>query len=184
VTEEGHPWIGAAEPVLEILEYSDYQCPHCRRGHDEMRQLIAANAETIRLVHRQFPLDHHCNMALSRPFHPQACRYAMLSYCAQQQGRFWEANDFLFAQGRRKQPVTSGELAAGINIDLAALESCMSSNDAKLAIQHDLEAGRALQIRGTPTFVVNGVTYPGRVPRDVIDAALGGSARPRPARRR
>jgi len=93
---------GAARPALTVVEYSDYQCPHCRRGHDELRGLVREHPERVRLVHRDYPLDHHCNDLLKRPFHPQACRYAVLAHCAGEQGRFWEANDVLYSLGRRR----------------------------------------------------------------------------------
>jgi protein-disulfide isomerase len=175
-TAGGHPWIGGEQPLLEIEEFSDYQCPHCRRGHDEMRRIVADFPGKVRLVHRNFPLDQECNSALQRPFHPYACRYARLAYCAMRQGRFWEANDFLFSEGRRRVPVAADELAGALGLDADKLGACVAGDEARRAIEHDLEAGRALHIRGTPTFVVGGEIYPGRVPADVISAAL--SARP------
>jgi len=171
-TPGGHPWIGAAEPVLVITEYSDYQCPHCQRGHDDVRKLIASHPDRVRVVHRQYPLDQQCNSAILQPFHPYACRYARLSHCAQEQGKFWEANDYLFANGRRRFPVTQEELVRNLDLDQDALRACVEGDEADQAVQRDLEAGRALGIRGTPTFVVRGETYPGRIPPEIIEAAL------------
>jgi uncharacterized membrane protein/predicted DsbA family dithiol-disulfide isomerase len=172
VTREGFPWIGAREPILTIAEFSDYQCPHCSRGHDEMRKLIAAHPDTVRLVHRHFPLDQKCNRMLSRPFHPHACKYALLAYCAERQGRFWEANDYLFANGRRENPVTVRELAAAIGIEAAAVERCVKGAEASRSIERDLDAGQSFNIQGTPTFIIEGRTYTGQIPEDVLSAAL------------
>jgi protein-disulfide isomerase/uncharacterized membrane protein len=171
-TEEGHPWIGATEPVLVIEEYSDYQCPHCQRGHGEVRKLIQAHPDRLRLIHRNYPLDQACNSMLKRAFHPDACRYASLAYCAQQQGRFWEANDYLFTHGRRNLPVTAKELASSVGLDRDDLLDCVDADRGRQAIQLDLQAGQALHIRGTPTFVIGGETYPGRVPAEVVESAL------------
>jgi len=179
-TPEGHPWIGARTPALEIVEYSDYQCPHCPRAHDEIRKLVLAQPERVRLVHRQYPLDHKCNAALRRPFHPHACAYARMAWCAQAQGRFWEANDFLFANGRHRVPVTPADLAAGAGLDAAKLDTCLGGQEVGLAIQKDLAAGRALQIHGTPTFVVGGETYPGRIPPEVLAPAPAPATGPPP----
>jgi protein-disulfide isomerase/uncharacterized membrane protein len=172
-TSEGHPWIGARNPVLVIEEFSDYQCPHCRKGHLEVRKLLRDHPEDVRLIHRHFPLDHHCNTRVNRPFHLNACRYAALSYCAKQQGRFWEANDYLYNYGLRREPVTPRELSTAVQIEANELLACLDGDDAARAIADDLAAGRALQIGGTPTFVVDGRTYPGRVPPEVIAAQLG-----------
>jgi len=175
-TPEGHPWIGARDPVLVIEEFSDYQCPHCRKGHHEIRRLLQSHPEDVRLVHRHFPLDHHCNARVNKPFHLNACEYAAMSYCAKQQGRFWEANDYLYNYGLRREPVTPRELSTAVELELDELLACLDGDDAGRALAADLAAGRALQIRGTPTFVVDGLTYPGRVPPEVIAAKLGLSA--------
>ena len=172
-TPEGLPWIGARQPRLTITEFSDYQCPHCRRGHDDQRRLIREHPDTVRLVHRHFPLDVQCNDSLQRPFHPFACRYAVLAHCAGEQGRFWEANDLLYAEGHRKEAIPLADLAGVIGADAAALEACAKSEEATASVRADLAAGRALRIQGTPTFVIGDRTYPGRVPPDVVAAALG-----------
>jgi protein-disulfide isomerase/uncharacterized membrane protein len=172
-TEDGHPWIGSNLPALEIIEYSDYECPHCLRGHHELRELVEAYPDKIRLIHRHFPLDMACNEGLSRPFHEHACAYARMAYCAQQRGRFWEANDYLFEHGRRTKPITIAELAGALRLSGQALEECVASNSARQAILDDLASGRAQGIRGTPSFVVDGEVYPGRIPPDVLLRSLG-----------
>ena len=53
---EGAHWIGARRPVLEIVEFSDYQCPYCKRGHTDVRSLVEMVPDKIRLIHRHFPL--------------------------------------------------------------------------------------------------------------------------------
>jgi protein-disulfide isomerase/uncharacterized membrane protein len=175
-TPDGHPWIGSRDPVLVIEEYSDYQCPHCRKGHDEIRKLLLEHPTDVRLVHRHYPLDHHCNSMVNRPFHVNACEYASMSYCALRQGRFWEANDYLYTQGRRRDPVKPRELAGAVDLELDELDACLNGDAPGRAIEEDLAAGRSLQIRGTPTFVVDGRIYPGRLPPEVINTKLGLSA--------
>jgi protein-disulfide isomerase len=171
-TPEGHPWIGAGEPVLVVEEFSDYQCPYCQKGHDQMRKLVQDHPDRVQLVHRNYPLDQSCNGQLKRPFHPYACQYAAMAVCAQKQGRFWEANDYLFSKGRRRKPVTVGELAWVTKIKADRLAECVDSQETARHIQHDLEAGRALNIRGTPTYVIGDRSYPGAIPPDVLSAAL------------
>jgi protein-disulfide isomerase len=172
VTPEGHAWIGALKPVLTITEFSDYQCPYCKRGHEEMRKLIKANPDKIRLVHRHFPLDNSCNSQLQRPFHPFSCTYARFAYCAQKANRFWEANDLLYTKGRRRDLFAPWELAAALKIRKSNLLACEKSPEAAAAVKSDLEAGQALKIRGTPTFVIGDRTYPGFIPPEILDAAL------------
>ncbi len=177
-TDEGHPWIGAKNPLVEIIEFSDYQCPHCQRGHDELRRLLEEHPETVRLVHHHYPLDNACNPTLDRPFHPNACAYARMAYCAQQQGKFWDANDYLYMNGRRRVPITVEELAEATGLRRDALASCVRSASAERAIARDLELGRGLGIRGTPTFKLGNDLYPGRIPPDVVERALQRAAAP------
>ncbi len=161
-TPEEFHWIGARAPVLDITDFSDYQCPHCRRGHNEIRALIGKYPDKVRLVHRHYPLKRH----------RFAFDYSKMAYCAGRQERFWEANDYLFEHGRRREAVTPKELADAVNIDTANLAVCVESNPAKQAVLKDLAAGKALNIRGTPAYVIGSRVYPGRIPKEVIASAL------------
>jgi uncharacterized membrane protein len=159
---EGAHWIGARKPTLEILEFSDYQCPYCLRGHAEVRSLVEMVPDKIRLVHRHFPLRSH----------PQAFNYAVLAYCAGRQNRFWEANDYLFTNGRRKTPVTAGELSAALRIEASTLSTCMAGDTARQAVADDVKTGRALGVHGTPTFIIGNKNYPGHIPESVFESLL------------
>jgi len=140
-----------------------------------MRELVAANPGRVRVVHRHYPLDPSCNDDITQPFHPHACRYAALAHCAGEQGRFWPANDFLYARGQRPEPVMAEELAAGVGVDAGRVAACVDDPDTRRRIARELEAGRALRVRGTPTFVLDGRVYPGRIPPDVLEAKLAGA---------
>jgi uncharacterized membrane protein/2-hydroxychromene-2-carboxylate isomerase len=161
-TSEGSHWIGARDPAVEIVEFSDYQCPYCSRAHAEVRLMVEMNPDKIRLVHRHYPLRSHRH----------AFDYAMMAHCAGQQNRFWEANDYLFANGQREAPVTAGELAGELQIDAGDLEACRASAEARQAVLEDVQAGRAFRIRGTPTFIIGDKHYPGRIPETVLESLL------------
>jgi protein-disulfide isomerase len=137
-----------------------------------MRDLIERHADEIRLIHRHYPLDSQCNPTMSRQLHPYACEYSRLAFCAGQQRKFWEANDFLFAKGRRNDKVTARELAGVLELDAGALERCVGGPAAAAAVREDLANGVERNVRGTPTFVLGGRAYPGRIPPDVLAAAL------------
>ena len=174
MTAEGKHWLGASTPRATISEFSDYECPHCGKAHTELRALLQQHPHTLRLVHRSFPLDQACNPALNRPFHPNACRYAALAHCAGEQSAFWPVNDYLYANGRRQEPVTAAEIAQALGLDAASLQACSNAEATAAAIARDLDDGQALGIRGTPTFVLDDRTFPGRIPADVLDHVLGG----------
>ena len=95
-----------------------------------------------------------------------------MAFCAQKQNRFWEANDYLFKEGRRKDPISEKELSEAIEISASRLAKCVKSDESLSAIRNDLRAGRGLRIRGTPAFVIDERIFPGRVPKEVLDSLL------------
>lgn len=170
--EDGHPWIGATEPKVEIIEFSDYQCPHCSRGHEQIRQYVEQHADVVRLTHLHYPLDHHCNPTVTKPYHLHACLYARMAVCADAQGKFWQMNDVLFARGREHTALSVAALKTEMEMDWPEFEACLEDKKTQALVTKDIQAGRALNIRGTPTFVLGDELFPGRIPQDVLHKKL------------
>jgi uncharacterized membrane protein/predicted DsbA family dithiol-disulfide isomerase len=166
--ERGHHYIGASHPSLTIEEFSDYQCPFCAKAHETLRALVEKYPASIRIVHRHFPLDNDCNPAIKKPFHTHACYYARLAACAGSMGKFWPANDHLFKHGRDEAPVALETLARTIEVDPAALRTCLGSKAADL-LKSDLDDGVRLNLEGTPSFVIDGQVHTGPLPRDILE---------------
>ncbi len=173
---EGAHWIGAEHPVLEIVEFSDYECPHCRAAHKRMRLLVGSNPERVRLVHRHLPLDMACNPNITRPFHLHACRFARAVECAGFQGRFWEMNDAVFAaQDQRKTgDVDPVLLAVRLGMNRSAFQACLDSQVVRDRISADIQQARAKGVRGTPTFFIENRVFLGGIPDSEIEKALRG----------
>ena len=85
-TAAGHAWIGAENPVLEITEFSDYQCFQCKKMHFFLRQFIAHNPVKVRLIHRHYPMDHKFNPIVKEPFHVGAGKMALLAIASGSKG--------------------------------------------------------------------------------------------------
>ncbi len=166
VEDGGHHYLGAKQPEVTVVEFSDYQCPFCARAHGQLRALVAKQPERVRLVHRHFPLDNACNPAVPQPFHAHSCLYAKMAACAGTVGEFWAANDYLFAHGRDREPITIAALAKALALDEEGLSRCVEQDGATL-IRGDIQAGNELRIEGTPTFVVDGQAYVGTLPAEV-----------------
>jgi uncharacterized membrane protein len=166
VSPEGHHWKGAREPILEIQEFTDFQCPHCRRAHMMVSKLVARYADRVRVYHRHLPLDEHCNPMVKRPFHPRACELSRIAVCAGQQGRFWEMDDYLFHNSPEigKQNIPAVEIAKALELDMGRFECCMDSDQSMAPIDADIKAALALKLRGTPAFVIEGKVYYGKIP--------------------
>ena len=174
VTEGGHHWVGAEEPLVEVVEFSDYECPHCRRAHKNMRTTAAMFEGTVRLVHRHMPVDHHCNPEIEEPFHDRACELAVAVECAADQGAFWKMNDAVFSiQERvRVSDVDLDQLALQIGLDTDGFAACMKAGKVMSRIRRDLRAARELPIPGTPTYFIGKKPYPGGVTVNTLQRAV------------
>jgi protein-disulfide isomerase len=146
---------------VTVTEFFDYECSHCRQAFHGMHQLLALNPDRLRLVVRHFPLDQACNRFISRPIYLRSCLYAKLANCAGEQQHFWEAHEYLFEHSRR--PIQTPTFAAELSLDTEKLDACMKRENQ--ALSRDIEAGIALELHGTPVFVVDGKVYLQRPPQ-------------------
>ncbi len=158
----GH-YIGAKDPAITLVEFSDYECPYCKHAHEQLRTLLEQYPKQLRLVHRHYPLDQSCNSSLKAPMHQNSCFAAMVAECAGEQNRFWQANDYLFAEARVLHSLSDATIAHDLGLKLPALESCLRE-DGPAAVARDVDAGNRLGIQGTPTFLVDGKMYTGALP--------------------
>jgi len=172
VTAGGHPWIGAHTPVLEITEFVDYQCFQCKKMHYFLRQLIAENPEKIRVVHRNYPMDHKFNPIVKAPFHVGSGKMALLAVYAASKNKFWPMNDLLFELAGRKKNISIQELAEKLDLDLDELIRSVNTRKLRYLLQKDILAGNQLGISGTPAYVIEGQVYLGQIPADVLKAAI------------
>ena len=173
VTQEGHPWIGAAAPRLEIIEYTDYLCFQCRKMHRYLRQLVARYPDRIRLVHRHFPMDHKVNVLVREPFHVGSGNMALLALYAAEQEKFWEMNDALYAAAGKKATLDLKALSVQTGLNLSGIRSALTKRrDLRRKLARDIGAGIKLEITGTPAYVIDGQVHLGQIPPAIIDRAL------------
>ena len=174
VDKTGHHWIGATKPSLVIVEFSDYQCPFCRKAHKDMRLLAASYPDEIRLIHRHMPLDNACNEAIDRPFHQEACKFAKAAECAGEQNYFWKMNDALFSiqDTTRASDVDVELLAVELGIDRSSFKECMARPGYSSKLKEDMKEAKRRDIQGTPTFFIGSQPYEGKIPEITIQNAL------------
>jgi protein-disulfide isomerase len=158
----GH-FIGAEGPALTIIEFSDYECPYCRQAHVQLRGLVERYPTQLRLVHRHYPLDQSCNPSIKARMHENACFAAMVAECAGEQDRFWQANDYLFAEARALHARPNAEIARDLGLDAKVLDTCLREEGPR-SVALDVDEGNRLHIQGTPTFVIEGKVYTGNPP--------------------
>jgi protein-disulfide isomerase/uncharacterized membrane protein len=152
-TPAGHAWIGAEKPEVTVVEFSDYECPFCRKAHEVMREVVRKNNTWLRLVHMHMPLDNKCNDRLKKPFHHHSCASAMAAECAAEQDAFWVMNDKLFV---RRGGLDAGGLvvlAQNMGLDGQAFRICMRSDRPGKAVADNLAVSRRLRLKtATPIF--------------------------------
>jgi protein-disulfide isomerase len=164
ITEDGHPWIGAENPSLTIVEFSDYMCFQCRKMHFMLRQLITQHPEKIRLIHRHFPMDRLYNPLVAEDYHNGAGKMAMIALYAQSKGQFWRVNDLLFDIAIQKQDFNSKTIAAFMDVERTEIVAALDHSYFRLQLKHDIAVGIDKGITGTPSFIINGTLYTGTIP--------------------
>ena len=171
VTEEGHPWIGAKDPKLIINEFTDYQCFQCSKVHFFLRLLVDKYPDKIRLVHYHYPMDEKFNTVLVKePFHTGSGMLALLTIAAARQDKFWEANDALYAVIQHGITAFNiKEFAEKLHLDADQLKKDMYSESALKQVESDIRTGLKNNIVGTPSFIVDGKVYAGRLPDKILD---------------
>lgn len=146
---------GEKFPVV-IVEFSDFECAHCRRNRRMIRELEARHPDLLRVVHRHFPLDPACNEAVDHTIHPRACRAAEAAECAALQNRYGEMADVLFENQERLFESNLERLATRAGLDLERFRACLASRETLPKIVADTRAGQSLELTSTPTLFFNG----------------------------
>lgn len=161
------PVKGPAGAKVTVIEFSDFQCPFCKRGKDTMDELLKAYPNDVKLVFKNLPLD----------FHQQAKPAAAAALAAGKQGKFWEMHDLLFENQGRLGDGLYEELAKELKLDVAKFKTDLKSPEIEKQIESDMSIARNNGIQGTPAFFVNGVAVRGAYPLDhfkkIVDRHLG-----------
>jgi protein-disulfide isomerase len=169
IPTEGYPSLGPDDAPITIVEFSDFQCPFCRRFHDETYQdLLNAYPGQIRFVYRNLPLTS---------IHPAAMPAAVASLCANDQGVYWEYHEKLFSSETLDE-ATYIQYATDLGIDVDKFTACLSDGSHDEFIQQDMDFALDLGVQSTPTFFINGLAIVGAQPltnfTQLIDQELAG----------
>jgi protein-disulfide isomerase len=160
------PAQGPANAPIELIEFSDFQCPYCLRAHPTLKQVLSTYGDRIHFVYRNYPL----------PSHPNARPAAEAAQCAAEQGQFWPYHDRLFADPSKLSDNDLKASAAALGMDAARFNACFDSHKYRARVEADMQAGNDAGVNGTPAFFINGRMLSGAQPFDefkrVIDEEL------------
>ena len=161
------PVRGPASAPIEIVEFSDFQCPYCLAAHPTVKRVLETYGDRVRFVYRNYPL----------PNHPNARPAAEAAQCANEQGRFWPYHDRLFANASKLSDADLKQAAAELGLDTGRFNACVDSHKFRASVDADLKAGQDAGVSGTPAFFINGRELTGAQPfeafKRIIDEELG-----------
>jgi protein-disulfide isomerase/uncharacterized membrane protein len=159
---------GAEKPILDIVEFADFQCPGCKMASQFMRPFYLKHKDKVRITYRSFPLDGSCNSFVPNGGHRLACSAAKASICAGNEGKFWEMHDRIFDQQETLSATSFSEFAAELGINKEKFDACLVDPSTETALQKDIQWGDLIQLQSTPTVVINGRKTAGaRTPSDL-----------------
>jgi len=166
---------GPDNAPVTIVQFSDFQCPFCSKVEPTITQLMTDYAGKIRVVFKNKPLSFHADAPLA----------AEAVLAAGEQGKFWEMHEILFANQKALKRENLDSYAQQLGLDMTKFAAALDTHKFKEAVDKDIEASDAVQITGTPAFVINGTLVSGAQPierfKEVIDKALDPAAAAAPA---
>jgi protein-disulfide isomerase len=166
VSLDDDPSIGPADAPITIVEFSDFNCPYCRKWQQEtFPALMASYPGQIHFVYRDFPVTSQ-----------ESYIAAQAAECAGDQGKYWEFHNALFSGKHGLGTDAYTQYAKEIGIDGQSLLDCISSGKYADEVQADAAYAASLGATGTPTFFINGLPFVGAQPlanfKQVIDSEL------------
>ena len=150
----GEPSRGSPDAPITIVEFSDFQCPYCKRAHPTIEQLLSEYGEQIYFVYRDFPLGNH----------PRAVPAAEAARCAGDQDGYWAYYDNLMTAPGNLADEDLTKRAGDVGLDTAAFTECLQSGRHRDAVDAAQADGAALGVTGTPAFFINGRVVSGAKP--------------------
>ena len=154
VKTDGSPTIGSSSAKVEIVEFSDFQCPFCSRVTPTLKQVEKEYGDRVRIVFKHLPLS----------IHPKAPAAHAAAEAAHRQGKFWEMHDAIFANQKEMAPEKYLEYATQLGLDLERFKKDLEAPEVKQRVDADAAEAARLNVRGTPGFFVNGRYLSGAQP--------------------
>jgi protein-disulfide isomerase len=167
----GAPERGPSDARITLVEFSDFECPYCSLAVKQVNALMTAYPKDIKLIYKQFPL----------PMHPNAPLAAEASLAANDQGKFWQMHDLLFANFRKLSRENMLAWAKQIGLDVDKFKADLDSGKFRDRVKKDESDGEAAGVYGTPAFFIDGKLYNGPMTleavKPILEAELKGAAK-------
>lgn len=164
IPTEGFPSEGPDNAPVVIVEFSDFECPFCRKWHNETYlPLREKYPDQIKLVYRNFPLVR---------LHANAYLAAEAAMCAGDQERYWDYHEALFQRKKGMGEEAFKGYAAELGLDTVAFNDCLDREKYKDFVREDMAYAASIGVQSTPTFYVNGKPVIGAQPLAVFEQII------------
>ncbi len=158
------PIKGNKDAKVTIVEFSDFQCPFCAKGTEVIDGITKKYGNKVKIAFKNFPL----------PFHKQAKQAAIAGLCAQEQGddKFWKLHDKMFSDQTKLDKDSLKSSAKSLGLDSEKFNKCLDENKHDAKVESDIESGKKVGVKSTPTFFVNGKLISGAQPLEVFSEII------------
>jgi protein-disulfide isomerase len=143
------PVKGSPGAKVALVEFADYECPHCKHLQPVLRQIIDEFRSDVKVYFKHYPLPQHTNARLA----------AEAAVAAQNQDKFWQFQDKLWERQAELTPAEIEKIAKESGLNMEKFRQDVASPDVKNRVQKDRDEGSALGLQSTPTLYINGREY-------------------------
>jgi protein-disulfide isomerase len=162
VTAEDHAQ-GSESADVTLVEYGDYECPHCGHAYPIVQQVQKQFGKRLRFVFRNFPLSE---------MHPHAEAAAEVAEFAGAQGKFWEMHDRLFENQDRLGEALFLDLDEELKLSTTAMRQALEQGTFEARVRAEFKGGVRSGVNGTPTFFINGHRHDGSFDFETLVSAI------------
>ncbi len=143
------PMKGNPGAKVTLIEFADYECPHCKRLQPVLRQIVDEFPNDVKVYFKHYPLPQHTNARLA----------AEAAVAANKQGKFWSFQDKIWDKQDELSPAVIEKIAKDSGLDVAKFRADLASDAVKARVQKDRDEGQAIGIQATPTLYIDGREY-------------------------
>lgn len=155
------PWRGAKEPLVTIVQFSDFECPFCSDAGQTLERLVTEHPQDVRIVFRNHPMPFH-RFAFS------AAEAALEARAQKGDEAFWRMHDLLFAHQQALAPKDLEGYARELGLDVSRFRRALQDRSHRATIESDIQTAQALRATGTPWHFINGRSMPGAQPYELF----------------
>jgi protein-disulfide isomerase/uncharacterized membrane protein len=156
------PFLGDQGAPVVVIEFSDYMCPACRKSHKIAESIKKKYGNRIHWVFKDYPLEQH----------EGADRMAEAAHCANDQGKFWQYQDFLFLSENKPGPEEFKQYAQRLGLDENKIMKCINNRKYRSKVEENVKHGKEIGISATPTFIINGHMISGALSHEKFEELI------------